>query len=64
MKASVTELPFNNFLGIHPAYETAHYCNCNQPANTSIISAQFTRPRSSRSQKLQTASFCSDIWIR
>jgi hypothetical protein len=24
MKASVTELPFNNFLGIHPANETAH----------------------------------------
>ena len=24
MKASVTELPFNNFLGIHPANKTAH----------------------------------------
>jgi hypothetical protein len=24
MKASVTELPFNNFLGIHPAHDTAH----------------------------------------
>jgi acyl-coenzyme A thioesterase PaaI-like protein len=24
MKASVTELPFNNFLGIHPADETSH----------------------------------------
>ena len=24
MKASVTELPFNNFLGIHPAHDTSH----------------------------------------
>jgi len=61
MKASVTELPFNNFLGIRPARETAHLLQL--PSGSQYLNHLGTVHAAAQLAlaELQAASFCSDI---
>jgi hypothetical protein len=63
MKASVTELPFNSFLGIQISTEPSQLLRLPSANSISIISARFTRALNWHSLKHRAVNFCSDISV-